>query len=67
MHTVLRAYQGLRDEGFIELRRGRGAIVSATARSYSALATGVATLVADARTHDVSLAALTALIRKEYQ
>jgi len=27
MHTVLRAYQALRDEGLIDLRRGRGAVV----------------------------------------
>ncbi len=27
MHTVLRAYQALRDEGLIDLRRGRGAAV----------------------------------------
>ncbi|MEU6847293.1 GntR family transcriptional regulator [Streptomyces sp. NPDC046716] len=27
LHTVLRGYQRLRDEGVIELRRGRGAVV----------------------------------------
>jgi len=30
LHTVLRAYQTLRDEGLIDLRRGRGAVVTAT-------------------------------------
>ncbi len=28
LHTVLKAYQQLRDEGLIELRQGRGAIVT---------------------------------------
>ncbi|GHE97347.1 GntR family transcriptional regulator [Streptomyces longispororuber] len=28
VHTVLRGYQRLRDEGLIELRRGRGAVIT---------------------------------------
>lgn len=31
LHTVLRAYQELRGEGLLELRRGRGAVISARA------------------------------------
>ncbi|MGV8876733.1 MAG: GntR family transcriptional regulator [Rhodoglobus sp.] len=67
MHTVLRAYQELRNEGFLELRRGRGAIVCAVTPGYHGLTTAVATLVADARAHNISLTALTALIRQEYR
>lgn len=67
VHTVLRAYQELRDEGLIELRRGRGAIVSAKARDYSGLTAAIASVVAEARAHDVSPAALSTLIREAYQ
>ena len=67
VHTVLRAYQELRDEGLIELRRGRGAIVSARARDYSGLTSAIDAVVAEARAHDVSPAALSTLIREAYQ
>lgn len=36
MHTVLRAYSTLRDEGLIELRRGRGAQIRSDASIESA-------------------------------
>lgn len=36
-HTVLHAYQLLRDEGLIDLRRGRGAVVTAAAAGIAEL------------------------------
>lgn len=66
MHTVLRAYQLLRDEGLIELRRGRGAVVTDRARDYAALAALLPQLVAEAKRLDLSPAALAALIREAY-
>ena len=48
LHTVLRSYQQLRDEGFIELRRGRGAVVIASDTGMSKLATMTDDLVAHA-------------------
>jgi GntR family transcriptional regulator len=36
LHTILRGYQQLRDEGLVELRRGRGAIVTDAGNSLRA-------------------------------
>ncbi len=50
LHTVLRGYQRLRDEGLVDLRRGRGAVLTdAATRGQAAVAERVAELVALAR------------------
>ena len=67
VHTVLRAYQVLRDEGFIDLRRGRGAVVAARARDYAQLGSDIERVVAEARKLDLTPSALTTLIRKAFE
>ena len=67
VNTVLRAYQVLRDEGFLDVRRGRGAVVSGRARDYGRLTADIARVVAEARKLDLTASALTALIRKAFE
>ena len=64
---MLRAYQELRDEGIIELRRGRGAVVRQGADATAHLTPAVTALVAEARRLGVGAATLTALVREEYR
>jgi GntR family transcriptional regulator len=67
LHTVLRAYQSLRDEGLIDLRRGRGAVVSATdPEGHARLRSLVVELVAEAQRVGVARADLTRLIESEF-
>lgn len=66
LHTVLRAYQLLRDEGLIDLRRGRGAVVTDRASHYEPLSLAIPELVAEAKKLGLSSHALVALIREEY-
>lgn len=67
LHTVLRAYQSLRDEGLIDLRRGRGAVVSAANPvGHARLTTLTAELVAEARRIGATPTDLTRLIESEF-
>jgi DNA-binding transcriptional regulator YhcF (GntR family) len=63
MHTVLRAYKTLRDEGLLELRRGRGAVVRRDgAPDRAALERLAAELAAEARRQGVAPEELHALV-----
>ena len=65
LHTVLRAYQDLRDAGLIELRRGRGAVVSAGApRDIAPLTDAIAVVAATARRLGVPADTTLALVRE---
>lgn len=63
-HTVLHAYQALRDEGLIELRRGRGAVVIA-APELGEVSRLVRDLGREARALDLAPDTVLALVREE--
>lgn len=70
MHTVLRAYATLRDEGLVELRRGRGAQIATgahtlPARHNASLRTQIQDLVAAATRLGLTRDQLLDEIRKE--
>ncbi|MFE2292935.1 GntR family transcriptional regulator [Streptomyces sp. NPDC059452] len=66
VHTVLRGYQRLREEGLIELRRGRGAVVTEAASPRRAqLLERVREVVADARELGLTEEELLTLVRAE--
>jgi GntR family transcriptional regulator len=67
MHTALRGYQQLRDEGLIELRRGRGAVLTDQAGDgLASLRQAVTELVGQARRFGLNSDELVELIRTEY-
>jgi GntR family transcriptional regulator len=65
LHTVLHAYQGLRDEGLVDLRRGRGAVVTGhRAADLTELHAAVDALVATARRLHVAPETVTTLVKE---
>ncbi len=68
VHTVLRGYQHLRDEGLVELRRGRGAVVTEQAASgLAALRQAVTDVTSEARKLGLTTQELIDMIRMEYR
>lgn len=63
VHTVLHAYQLLRDEGTIDLRRGRGAVVTDAAERLVELQQDVAELITKAARLGMEPAALASLVK----
>lgn len=67
MHTVLRAYAALRDDGLIELRRGRGAVVTGDLPNERAqVVESVQKLVTVVRRAGIGLDEAVALLRQQY-
>ncbi|MFE6734406.1 GntR family transcriptional regulator [Microbacterium sp. NPDC057650] len=64
VHTVLRAYQELRAEGLVDLRRGRGAVVAATAEPLAELADDITDLVRRGARLGLTPATIAALIKE---
>jgi GntR family transcriptional regulator len=62
MHTVLRSYATLRDEGLLDLRRGRGAVVRSGSTDRAALEQLAAALADEARRQGVAAQELHALV-----
>ncbi|MDR2281429.1 MAG: GntR family transcriptional regulator [Gordonia sp. (in: high G+C Gram-positive bacteria)] len=63
-HTVLHAYQALRDEGLVELRRGRGAVLTDAAGALGDVREDIAALAAKAAAAGITPETLSALIKE---
>jgi GntR family transcriptional regulator len=64
MHTVLRAYAALRDEGLIEMRRGRGVTVRSDGGRHARVVELARGLLTEARRQGIAVRELKALLEK---
>jgi GntR family transcriptional regulator len=64
LHTVLHAYQDLREEGLVDMRRGRGAVVTAAAEPLASLHSEILALARSARALGLSPDAIASLVKE---
>lgn len=64
LHTVLRAYQELRDEGLVDMRRGRGAVVTDAATPLAELHDDIRALAERAHGLGLSTDSLASIIKE---
>jgi len=62
MHTVLRAYAALRDEGLVEMRRGRGVTIRATDGGRARVVERARELLSEARRQGLKLSEIKNLL-----
>lgn len=67
LHTVLRAYQELRDEGLVDMRRGRAAVVTDAVEPLAQLHDDVIALTERARALGLSPDTLAALVKETFR
>lgn len=64
LHTVLHAYQDLRDEGLVDMRRGRGAVLTEAAGPLAELHADIVALAREARTLGLAPDTLASLVQE---
>lgn len=65
LHTVLKAYRQLCDEGLVEMRRGRGAVVTRRAESLELLTEAAEDLLRRSEDLGLEVEAVVALLRTQ--